>query len=180
MRRQLILAVVLLASALGQGLTAQVRRPVAELAPAVVTTAIARGRDVRVTLKVRLPKGVHVQSDKPRDPLLIPTVLTISPPKGVTVVSITYPRPLDLKQEGQQMPLAVFEQEFTIDVRLRLAADLAAGAVVVPAQLRYQACNDTTCYPPSKADTSWTLNVPKAGSVTPPTAGGATAQKSTK
>ena len=35
--------------------------------------------------KVSLPEGLHTQSNKPRDPLLIPTELTIDAPAGVTV-----------------------------------------------------------------------------------------------
>ena len=41
----------------------------------------------------RLPEDVHVQAHKPRDPSLIPTVLTLEAPPGVTVDAINYPPP---------------------------------------------------------------------------------------
>jgi hypothetical protein len=39
-------------------------------------------------------------ANKPRDPSLIPTELTIEPPAGVVVAEIVYPEPIDLKQAG--------------------------------------------------------------------------------
>ena len=43
---------------------------------------VRAGAKVRLALKVALPEGLHTQSDKPRDPTLIPTVLTIDAPAG--------------------------------------------------------------------------------------------------
>jgi DsbC/DsbD-like thiol-disulfide interchange protein len=140
---------------------AQIKRPKAELTATVATDAAAvkPGKVVQVALKVTLPQTVHVQSDKPRDPAFIPTVLTIDAPAGVTVGKIRYPPAKDLKQEGSKTPLAVFGPEFTINVDLTLAKDAAAGDLVVPAHLKYQACDEAVCYPPAKADAQWTLSV---------------------
>ena len=148
----------LIVAATAVGVSAQIVRPKAELTPSVVTPAVKAGAPVHVALKVKLPGDVHVQSDKPRDPSLIPTVLTIDAPAGVTLGKIRYPAPRDLKQEGQKLPLAVFGPEFTIDVDLTLEKT-AAGDLVVPAHLKYQACNESVCFPPAKADAQWTLTV---------------------
>lgn len=150
-------AALFVAGAIGVG-HAQLRRPKAELTPAVEGDVRAGG-SVRATLRVTLPDNVHVQSDKPRDPLLIPTALTIEPPAGVTVGKIVYPAASDLKQEGQKQPLAVFGHEFTVTVTLTVAKGQAPGALVVPAKFKYQACDESMCYPPAKADTQWTLNI---------------------
>jgi DsbC/DsbD-like thiol-disulfide interchange protein len=145
--------------AIGGGvISAQQRvRPKAELTPSVETAAVHAGAPARVALKVKLPASVHVQSDKPRDPALIPTVLTIDAPAGVTVGKIQYPAARDMKQGDQT--LAVFGPEFTITIDLTLAKGAAAGDLVVPAHLKYQACDEAVCYPPAKADAQWTLAV---------------------
>ena len=114
---------------------------------------------VQLSLKVRLPEGIHVQSDKPKDPLLIPTVLTLKAPAGVVVDRIVYPRASGFAQTGRREPLAVFDGEFTIEARLTLAADVPAGDLIVPAQLRYQACDASMCYVPARADAQWALRV---------------------
>ena len=64
---------------------AQLRSVKAELTPIVESDGVHAGTTVRAALQVRLPKGFHVQSNKPRDPLLIPTVVTVDRPAGVSV-----------------------------------------------------------------------------------------------
>lgn len=157
--RRLLVAVVL-GTALSAGLGhAQTRRPTAEVTPVVASENHVAGATARLLLRVTLPAGLHVQSDKPRDPDLIPTVLTIEPPKGTTLVDIVYPKAVDFNQEGAKEPLLVFGDQFDIVVRLKLSPDLAAGPLVVPGRLRYQACNDTICFIPARAETAWKFTV---------------------
>jgi thiol:disulfide interchange protein DsbD len=131
---------------------AQASRPKADVVPLV-------GEGARVALKVSLPEGLHTQSNKPRDPLLIPTELTIDAPAGVTVTEIVFPPSTDLKQIGQDQLLAVFEQTFGIGVQLALAPAAPAGRIAVPFHLHYQACDANLCYAPSTASGEWTLDV---------------------
>jgi len=162
-----VAAVALVVLAAASAADAQLRRPQADVAALVEADAVHAGTDVRLALQVVLPDGLHVQSNRPRDPLLIATELMIDPPAGVSVSEIVFPTPVDLKQEGADQPLAVFEQRFSIGVRVALAPD-AAGERVVPARLRYQACNDKMCFAPSTVTTQWTLRVvPATTSIKP-------------
>lgn len=138
---------------------AQPKRPQATVDPLVVTKRIVPGGDAQLELKVTLPSRIHVQSDKPNDPFLIPTVLTLEPPKGVTVAEIVYPPSESLKQTGAAEPLVVFGSEFVIRARVKVAGDVAPGVVTLPGRLRYQACDDTQCFPPLRAEATWTLRV---------------------
>src|SRR6185436_10944141 len=95
---------------------AQLRKITAEITPLVETDGVHPGAAVRGAFSVRLPEGFHVQSNKPRDPLLIATELNVTPPDGVQVTEVVFPAAIDLKQEGADQPLAVFEREFTIGV----------------------------------------------------------------
>jgi DsbC/DsbD-like thiol-disulfide interchange protein len=149
----MVLAVVAAGGVLAQG------RPKAEVTPLVEADGVHAGATVRVALQVTLPDGLHVQSDKPRDPLLIPTVLSIEPPSGVTVAEIAYPESIDFAQAGQKQPLAVFEQRFVVGAKLTLDGSLAAGDIIVPARFRYQACDASTCFIPASEATRWTLPV---------------------
>ncbi|HKV98680.1 MAG TPA: thioredoxin family protein [Vicinamibacterales bacterium] len=112
-----------------------------------------------MALQIHLSAGVHVNSNQPRDPSLIPLLLTVDPPPGVSVIGVGYPRPSDLRQRGVDRPLSVFERDFHVGVRLWVAADHPIGAVVVPARLRYQACDEARCYVPAIAATEWTLSI---------------------
>jgi cytochrome c biogenesis protein CcdA len=149
----------ILVFATGVGHAGQLSRPKASVTPIVERDSVHAGTPVRVALQVRLPEGTHVQSDKPRDPSLIASDLKVDAPAGITVDEIVYPPSTELKQEGQDQPLDVFEREFAIGVHLTLAPGLRVGDVSVPVHFRYQACNDTTCFAPLTAEAQWSLNV---------------------
>jgi len=138
-------------------------RPRAEITPVVEKNASPNGK-VRVALKVALPEGLHTQSDKPRDPTFIPTVLTIDAPAGVTVEEIVYPKASDLKQAGLPEPLSVFDHQFAIGSELTLASNVGAGEISIPAKLRYQACDANLCYAPVTASVQWKVPVAARGS----------------
>ena len=167
MRSIPILAVTLLltvwaSSAFGQ------RPPEAAITPFVEADEVRPGTSTRVALRVALPEGLHVQSDRPRDSSLIPTVLTVEPPQGVRVEQLVYPHPTDFAQQGQEQPLAVFEREFVVGAELAIGPDLPPGDLVIPARLRYQACDDKVCFRPITATITWTVRVgTSAGSFAP-------------
>jgi thioredoxin:protein disulfide reductase len=153
-------ALVVLCVALGAGAgLAQTRPPRAEVTPFAESRGVAAGAPARLALRVVLPPGLHANSNKPRDPSLIPTVLTVTPPAGMAVDEIVYPEADDLVQKGADQPLSVFEREFLIGVVLRIPAGAAAGDLVIPGRLRYQACDESVCYLPATASFEWTLTV---------------------
>jgi thiol:disulfide interchange protein len=161
--RSLVLVSVL-ALLIAAAATAQLVRPKAELTPVVESDAVSGGAPVRIALLVSLPEGLHTQSNKPRDANLIPTVLTVDAPAGISVREIVFPPSTDLKQAGQEQPLAVFEREFAIGVQLTVDGNVRPGAITLPGRLRYQACDANVCYAPATAETSWSLRVVSAGS----------------
>src|SRR5262245_42210591 len=142
MRVPLLIGILLVAAAATPSY-GQTRPPEATVTPFVESDAVPAGSSpVRVALTVGLPEGLHVQSDKPRDPSLIPTTLTIDAPAGVKVTQLVFPHPTDFAQEGQSQPLAVFEREFVVGAELEVDKSVAPGELAIPVKLRYQACND--------------------------------------
>jgi DsbC/DsbD-like thiol-disulfide interchange protein len=124
------------------------------------TEAQARaGGSVALVLDVTLPPEVHVQAHEPDDPLLIPTEVSLDVPDGITVQSLTYPEPSELTQAGRDKPLLVLGPSFEIGVRLGVGTEVTPGVRTVPVVLRYQACNDSVCFPPARATAAWTLRV---------------------
>ncbi len=162
--RTAALAVLCVVVGAGAHALAQGRPPRADVTAIAEQDAVTRGHAVRVAVKVVLPPGLHANSNKPRDPSLIPTVLSITPPVGVTVEEIVYPKPADLIQKGADQPLSVFEQEFYIGAVLRVSSQTPAGDVTIPARLRYQACDEAVCYLPATAQVQWTLKAASGGS----------------
>src|SRR3954454_6816217 len=162
-----IAALIVLIAACATGASAQMRRPRAEVTPVIEKAGAHAGETARVALKVSLPEGLHTQSNKPRDENLIPTELSVTAPPGVTVKEIVWPAPTDLNQVGADKPLAVFEQTFAIGVELAIDSSVRPGDLIVPAGLRYQACDSNLCYAPASAVVQWTIPVVGAGKTIP-------------
>jgi thiol:disulfide interchange protein len=138
---------------------ASAQPPRAKVTPVVEAEALAAGGQTRLALTVALPPKLHVQSDKPRDPSLIPTVLTVEAPAGVTVTDLVFPHPSDFTLEGQTEPLAVFDNEFVVGAEIQLDAGAPAGELVIPGRLRYQACDDRVCFQPRTERFEWRVRV---------------------
>jgi cytochrome c biogenesis protein CcdA len=146
---------------------AQLRGVRAEVETVVESDRVHASEGARAAVLVRLAEGFHTQSNNPRDPTLIPTVLTIEPPSGVSVEEIVFPPSTDFEQAGQVEPLSVFEHEFAIGVQFALA-DVSPGTIEVPGRLRYQACDENLCYAPTTVPVVWMLEVaPAAAESTP-------------
>jgi len=147
----------------GEAQAQLMRPPTADVLPLVEADGAEQGTVMRAAILVRLPEGLHTNANQPRDPSLIPIVLSVDAPTGISVEEIVYPEPTDLVQEGVPEPLAVYEREFLIGVQLRLTDELPLGTVMVPGSLRYQACDERVCYIPTTVPTSWTFAVVPEG-----------------
>ncbi|HUF47074.1 MAG TPA: cytochrome c biogenesis protein CcdA [Vicinamibacterales bacterium] len=139
----------------------------AEVTPLVERTTTPAGSPARLALHVSVPEGLHLQSNRPRDPSLIATTLTFDPPAGVAVTEVVFPPSTDFLLEGDPNPLAVFEHEFVIGIQLAVDASAAPGSFALPAELRYQACDDRVCFRARSLVTSWTFEVAAGGEPSP-------------
>ncbi|MGD9764441.1 MAG: protein-disulfide reductase DsbD family protein [Candidatus Binatia bacterium] len=148
------LGVLLLLSALCSPITGRAVEPKVELSvePAPVSSAEASGRTVGLTVAAKIAPGWHINAHQPKQPFLVPTTLKLALPAGVTADDPRYPEPLtrSFSFAGDEQ-LSVYEGEVPINTRLRIPADFADPALRLVAELRYQACNDTTCLPPTTA-----------------------------
>lgn len=124
-------------------------------------SAIRQGGSGRLMVLVKLPKGLHVNSNKPRDKWLIPTTLTIVLPKWLSIKSMHYPKAKTLHTSYGE--LLVYEGEFAIIVVLRASANAPVGRHSVAATLRYQACDERRCYPPDRLNFTITINIAGKG-----------------
>ena len=144
---------------LGLANPAAAQPPTVAISPVVETDAVHPGTTARMALEVTLDPGYHVNSNTPLDDLLIPTVLTLDLPAGVSLESVAFPEAILLEQVGAEQPLAVFEEEFRIGAALRVDASLAPGSYAVPGTLRYQACNERMCFNPTNAPIEFNVTV---------------------
>lgn len=110
-------------------------------------SAVRRGDRVNIMVLVSLPKGLHVNSHKPKDEWLIPTTLSFKLPKWLKVERMHYPPGKTLRTSFGE--LSVYEGEFALVATLFALPDAPIGKHHITAHLNYQACDERRCYPPS-------------------------------
>ena len=137
---------------------------VVSLRPVVNDLAGYPGASVKLALIVSIPPGLHVQSDKPRDPTLKGALIWIDPASGVEIREVVFPEARDLPLEGYKEPLSVFEHQAIIGVDVALPKTAPVGDFRIAARFRYQACDDRVCFRPRTLETSWTIKVSRGPS----------------
>jgi thiol:disulfide interchange protein DsbD len=120
---------------------------------------IKKGRTVRANVVMEIPQGLHVQSSKPLDKFLIATKLDVETPAGMRVGVITYPRALMRSLKFSKNKVAVYEGRTTIRFPVTVPANYSGGSGEIKGKLRFQACNDESCFPPVTREVKMWLNV---------------------
>jgi hypothetical protein len=107
--------------------------------------SVAAGKHATLTLRFHLQPGYHVNSHTPKSELLIATTLTLQPAVGVKPGPLAYPagQPYSFSFDPADK-LDVYASDFTI----KLPVVAIAGQHTVDGSLKYQACDNASCYPP--------------------------------
>ena len=126
---------------------------------AVAPDKIKKGRSVRATVVMDIPHGLHIQSNKPLDKFLVPTKLDVETPSGMNVGPISYPRPVMRKLKFSKGNVAVYEGKAMIRFNVTVPANYSGGSGEIKGKLRFQACNDESCFPPVTREVKMWLNV---------------------
>jgi len=131
--------------------------PNLSIAP-VPTVKTAKGSVAVINLKASLPPGYHANTNKPTESYLIPLTLkwTAGP---LETQSIIYPKGSLEKYSFSDKPLSVVTGEFVITTRFTVPASAHSGPAAQTGTLRYQACDNKSCYPPKNVPVNVTVSV---------------------
>ena len=163
--RQILLAVMLSLVFTATLLTAQDLQPrkaptVTMVPPALVT--VQRGKSGSVELEFRVPSGFHVNSNKPHSEFLIPTTLKLTAPTDIIIGGVNYPPGHDTSFPfAPDDKLSVYGTQFSINFGVRPLASVIPGKYAVRGNLKYQACDNATCYPPKLLPVNFLVKVVK-------------------
>lgn len=120
---------------------------------------VVAGDSIYGAVTVSLPPGLHTNSNTPLEDFLIPTVLTLDVPEGITVEQIIYPEQKEIITGGSDTPLAVYEEHFSVGVKLKIGEGVPTGEQSIKTKFRYQACDDKQCFSPKTDRLDWVVPV---------------------
>ncbi|MEE9280478.1 MAG: protein-disulfide reductase DsbD domain-containing protein [Myxococcota bacterium] len=117
------------------------------------------GHTLYAAFEVSLPKGYHVNSNRPLEEFLKPTQLLLVTSDGMTVKEIVYPEASLFRTRFSEHALSVYENRFLIGVAIDIDENLQPGSRHIGATLRYQACTERVCFPPTQRQAELRVSV---------------------
>jgi hypothetical protein len=133
--------------------------PSVTMAP-VGKVQVKPGGSATVQLDFRVGSDFHINSNKPKSELLIPTVLKLEASEPVSVAAVKYPPGQDESfpfAPGEK--LSVYSGDFTITAVVNALGKATVGEFPVSGTLRFQACDRSACYPPKSIPVKFQVSV---------------------
>ena len=124
-----------------------------------IATSLAKGASGEAIVRLKIDNGYHVNANPASFSYLIATQLDLTPAAGISVDFINYPAGQTKKFTFADQPLAVYEGETDLKVRLSAAPSAQPGEHNLSAKLRVQACDDQVCYAPGTMDLTLPVTV---------------------
>jgi hypothetical protein len=142
--RPLIFATVLV-------VTGQLSAIAQEINVSLAEGPVTSGSTLRGTIRLSIPEGLHVNSNKPSSEYLIATTVRLSG-EGVKIGKIDYPEGQNRKFQFSDRELNVYEGEIAIPFSVSILKSFKRKPISMKALVSYQACTEEVCYPPKKKE----------------------------
>jgi thiol:disulfide interchange protein DsbD len=117
-----------------------------------------QGSQFNVVIKANIEDTWHINSHTPNDDFLIASTIVSDDPR-FPFAKVIFPTPKDLDFEFSDNPVSVFEGTIRIGISINIDENMPVGNYKIPITLRYQACNDQTCLPPTNITDTLDLNI---------------------
>jgi DsbC/DsbD-like thiol-disulfide interchange protein len=111
-----------------------------------------QGSTFQAAVVMDIPRGMHVNSNRPLGKYAVPTVVKVDAPRGMRVTPVSYPRGSvrEFRFGGSDAErLAVYEGRAVFRFNVSVAPGQNLGVETVRVSVRFQSCNDEVCFPPA-------------------------------
>jgi hypothetical protein len=109
---------------------------------------VQAGKSAKIIVHVSVEKGYHIQANKVNDELLIPTTLEIDQQETIVTGQQIFPAGKKFKLEGTSDYLLVYDGNLKITIPFKTDKKIQKGEYRIKGKLRYQACDNKTCFFP--------------------------------
>ena len=115
-----------------------------------------QGSTFQAAVVMEIPRGLHVNGNRPLGKYAIPTTVKVDAPRGMKITAVTYPRAqVRSFRFGDGVPaerLAVYEGRAIMRFNVTVPSDFDRGVARIRVNVRYQSCSDEVCYPPASRE----------------------------
>ena len=107
-----------------------------------------QGEKFQFAVKGTIKDTWHINSNKPNEDFLIPTVVKLSNDNGFTLTNITYPEAKNVEFGFSDKPVSVYEGDIIIHGDINVPSETQLGNYELYLEMTYQACNNMSCMAP--------------------------------
>jgi hypothetical protein len=156
MIKQILAIVALSACAFGQ----THKGPPKVTAVPIDKVTVTQGGKAPVSMMFRVAPGFHINSNKPTSDTYVPTAVKFDVPTDISLGKTEYPEgelvsfPFD-----PDTKLSVYTGDITVKGLVMAAKSTPKGTYRVHGNLRYQACDNRACYPPTTVPIAFDVTV---------------------
>ena len=119
---------------------------------------VSRGGSTRATVVLNIPGGLHVNTSRPGSEYAIPTTVRVTC-TGCKAGQVSYPRGRSRRFAFSSDAINVYEGRTSFSFDVRVPANYRGSSIRVRAVVRYQACTNEVCYPPTSKTVNMTARV---------------------
>ncbi len=120
--------------------------------------SVRKGTTARGYIVLKIPRGLHVNSFRPKSEYAIPTRVRLRASK-IKAFGLTYPPGKMRKFSFSDKPISVYEGRAVFGFKVRVPKNYRGRTITVKASVRYQACTDQVCYAPKTKVVNLTARV---------------------
>jgi uncharacterized protein YyaL (SSP411 family) len=124
---------------------------------------LAPGGTCRVAMILKIQDRWHINANPARPDFVIPTTVALKSEQGARLKDLQFPPGKNLKMQGFDEPLSVYEKSVTIYGTLEAASTAKPGVDKAEFQIRFQACDDKHCLAPKSIKIQGKLTLAKPG-----------------
>jgi thiol:disulfide interchange protein DsbD len=129
---------------------------------------VGRGSSFQIAVVMKIRPGFHVNAREKSEDYLIATDLKAVLPAGFNNGDVAYPKGKLEKFAFSKIPLNVYQDTVILRLPVTALASAPLGEQHIPLKLRYQACSNELCLPPTTLTLDATLNVAASASAAKP------------
>lgn len=152
------IAIIFATAALFLGMSFTVNAQSVALSGSIGKGAVTRGQAARATVVMSIPGSLHVNSNRPGSEYAIPTTLRVTA-TGAKAGGVSYPPGRSRKFSFSEDSIRVYEGRTTFSFNITVPANFRGNTLRVRATVRYQACTNEVCYPPTSKTVNLTARV---------------------
>jgi len=125
-----------------------------------------QGSSFQAAIVMEIPRGMHVNSNKPLGKYAVPTVVKVDSPRGLRVTPVSYPRGSvrEFRFGGSAAErLAVYEGNAIFRFSVNVAPGAEQQVARIRVSVRFQSCNDEVCFPPATRELTLPIAIVNRG-----------------